>query len=50
MILNLYGPSGSGKTTFIKKLLKNDKLGFFYKSVMKDAQLIKSNDDIKVSI
>ena len=49
MILNLYGPSGSGKTTFIKKLLKTDKLGFFYKSVMKDAKFIKSND-IKVSI
>lgn len=49
MILNLYGPSGSGKTTFIKKLLKTEKLGFFYKSVMKDAVFIKNND-VKVSI
>ena len=35
MILNIFGPSGSGKTSFIKKLLKHQKLPIFFEDITK---------------
>ncbi len=47
MIFNIYGPSGSGKTTFVKKLLKHNKIPDFFENITK----IKSEkESVSISI
>ena len=46
MILNIFGPSGSGKTTFIRELLKYEKIQIFYEKFTKKT----FNHDLKKKI